>query len=49
MRSLFGDGSLIEDYEFLGVTHGRQAMRDHQCRATGHQALQRLMYQTLVF
>ena len=33
---------LVEHQDFIGIAHGRQAMRDDECRPARHQGLQRL-------
>ena len=41
MRAALGDDALVEHQNLVGVDHGRQAMGDHDRRASAGDALQR--------
>ena len=45
MRALLHQAALVEHQHLVGVFDGRQAMRDHQRGAIGHQPLQRVLHQ----
>ncbi|MFI7402553.1 hypothetical protein ACIBW9_19150 [Streptomyces sp. NPDC049541] len=47
MGAAFDDAALVEDDDLVGVAHGRQAVHDGDGRATGGQAVQRLLHRPL--
>ena len=40
MRAALGDDALVEHQDLVGVDHGREAVRDHDRRASARDALQ---------
>src|SRR5271167_2568530 len=40
MRAALGDDALVEHQDFVGVDHGRKAVRDYDRRASARDALQ---------
>src|SRR5689334_11647975 len=49
MGAALDDAAILHDDDFVGVLHGRQAMRDHERRAIAHEADQRLLDPPLGF